>query len=298
MIEELIGAFQLKRDIHMSPDDAASILETVSYLLDKDDTRDTRHLRIPLRLASGDSVGDYLFVPMTVLDVSIALAIDQRQSITPIFSSTMSKSVTICDKSMLVCKIKKDGLKYKDFLTVCLITNGIPNFRARCESIISISDNSFDEITRFTSSKEFKVDIVRLREEGKFHYHKFTIASLNNSVEVSEDNLLGALAKFAAIDGSKISDYALDPVVLEKMIIAVDTKNDQISEMNRYKSGGNKIVNIGCKVVAKPTNLMQSKVVGTVIGKSANIINVKWDAGHIRYDLDNPKTYFLIEFVD
>ena len=298
MIDELIGAFQLKRGIYLSPDDAASMLEAVSYLLDKENVKNDRAKRMPLRLASGDPMGDYVFVAMTVLDVSIALAIDNRPSITPIFGSNFSKIMSLADKSFLICKIKRQDLKLKDFESTCLITKGIPNFRARCESIVASSDHAYAEIKRFCESKEFNVNIILSKDEDLSSYHKFTFASSQGNVVLKEKSLIKALSKFASKSNTNMSHYAVDPSVMEKMIISVDTNEDGISEMKRYKSGGNKIVHIGSKVVAKPTNLMKSKIVGTVIGKSANIINVKWDSGLIKYDLDNPKTYFLIEFVD
>lgn len=298
MIDEVIGAFQLKRGIFISPDDAASMLKSVSYVVDIENVKNNRDLRIPLRLATGDPIGDCFFVAMTVLDVSIALAIDQRPSITPIFASNLSKAVGLSNKDLLICKIKRQDIKCKDFETVCMLTHGIPNFRARCESIIALNDHSLREIDRFVQSKEFDVEIVRLKDEDKSSYHTFTFASQDGEVKVADNTLLGALVKFASISKKNVAEYVLDPSVLEKMTISVDTHKDGVSEMKRYVSGGNKIVHIGSKVVAKPTNLMKSKIVGTVIGKSANVINVKWDSGVMKYDLNNPKTYFLLEFVD
>lgn len=298
MINKTIGAFQSKRGIHISPDSAASMLESVSYVLDQEDIKDGRISRLPLRLALGSPVGDYLFVPMTVLDASIALAIDNRPSITPIFSSNLSRCISFTNKDFLLCKIKKQGLKYEDFITVCMIDGGITNFRARCESVICLSEKSYIEISRFVKNKNFNINVSMSQEENKSSHHSFTFASSLGNVVIEDKTLMGALIKFSSKQENGIDKEWLDPSFLKKMLISVDSNNDGISEMRRYVPGGNKIVNIGSKVVAKPTNLMLSKIVGTVIARSSNIIRVKWASGVIKYNLDNPKTYFLIEFVD
>ena len=46
MIDEVIGAFQLKRGIFISPDDAASMLKSVSYVVDPENVKNNRDLRI------------------------------------------------------------------------------------------------------------------------------------------------------------------------------------------------------------------------------------------------------------
>lgn len=298
MIEELIGAFQSKRSIYVSTNDAASILESVSYYLDSENIKESRFKRIPFLLASGDDVGEHLFVPMTVLDVSISLAIDNRPSVTPIFSSNLSKVSSLVDKNLLICKINRKNLKCKNFETVCLINQGIPNFRARCESIIASNDLNYNEIKRFVDSKSFNIEVVLAKDEDKSMYHKFTFASSDGNKIVFEKNLAKALLKLSSIEKESIKDSMINPEFLNNIVLSVDSNKDELKEMIRYKSGGNKIINVGSKVVAKPTNLMKSKIIGTVVGKSANIINVKWDKKSIKYDLDNPKTYFLLEFVD
>lgn len=298
MIEEIISAFSSKRDINISPDDAASILEAVGNIMDHSHLKDGRIRRLPLRLASGDPVGDYFFVAMTVLDVSVSVAIDNRPSITPIFASSFSKIVGLSEPDLLICKIKKQDLKYKDFVSVCLINNGIPNFRARCEQIVAYSEKSFNEISRFLKSKNFNIEVSLSKDEDKSMYHKFTFANNENVLEIEDTSLLKAMLKMANASNKNITEYGIDPFSVDKMVVSVEPNESGVSEMLRYKSGGNKILHIGSKVVAKPTNLMKSKIVGTVIGKSGSIINVKWDSGNIRYNLDNPKTYFLLEFVD
>jgi hypothetical protein len=298
MIEEIISAFSLKRDINVSPDEAAFIIEAAGNIIDVSHVKDGRLCRLPLRLASGDPVGDYIFVAMTVLDTSISIAIDSRPSITPIFGSTFSKIVGICDPNLLICKIKKQDLNYRDFVSICLIKNGIPNFRARCEEIVAYSESSFNEIKRFLESKNFNINVSLSKDEDKSMYHKFTFANEDGNISIEDSSLFKAMVKMARSLNKSVSSYSVDPFVVDKMVVSVEPNTDGVSEMLRYKSGGNKLLHLGSKVVAKPTNLMKSKIVGTVIGKSGSIINVKWDAGNIKYDLNNPKTYFLLEFVD
>lgn len=298
MIEDIINAFSLKRDIFVSPEDAASMIEAVSLFIDNDHVRDSRLARLPDRLSQGDLVGEYVYVPLTILDVSISLAIDQKLSGYTVMGSTLSKISSLSNTDMLLCKINRKNLVHKDFGTVCLIDRGIPNFRARCEGIVAMNDHPLEEILRFTKSKNFNVEVLAMRDEEKWRYHKFTFASKYGKIELHEKNTLSVLKKYADRVDQDFDALSHDPVKVASALISVDVSKNGLSELLRYMSGGNKIVNIGSKVVAKPTNLMKSKSVGTVVGKSANVINVKWDAGFMKYNLDDPKTYFLIEFVD
>ena len=298
MIEDIISAFNSKRDIFVSPEDAASIMEAVSLFIDNEHIKDNRVARLPERLSQGDLVGEYVYVPLTILDVSVSLAIDQKLSGQTAMGSTLSKISSLSNTDMLLCKINRKDLVHKDFGTVCLLHKGIPNFRARCESIVVMNDHPLEEITRFTKSKEFNVEILIMRDEEKWRYHKFTFAGQNGNINVEEKNVMSALKKYAHQVKEDFESLSHDPLKVAQALISVDVNKEGLSELLRYIAGGNKIVHVGSKVVAKPTNLMKSKSVGTVVGKSANVINVKWDAGFMKYNLDDPKTYFLIEFVD
>lgn len=298
MIEDIINAFSLKRDIFVSPEDAASIIEAVGLFIDNDHIKDNRVARLPERLSQGDLIGEYAYIPLTILDVSISLAIDQKLPGQTIMGSTLSKISSLSNTDMLLCKINRKDLAHKDFGTVCLIHKGIPNFRARCEGIVAMNDHPLEEISRFTKSKNFNVEVLAMRDEEKWRYHKFTFASQNGKIELHEKSMISVLKKYADSIKHDFDVLSHDPVKVASALISVDVNKNGLSELLRYMSGGNKIVNVGSKVVAKPTNLMKSKSIGTVVGKSANVINVKWDAGFMKYNLDDPKTYFLIEFVD
>ena len=86
----------------------------------------------------------------------------------------------------------------------------------------------------------------------------------------------------------KLTDWSLPRVETENIFPASATKVMAIMRIAHSNS----------PVEEKPSNLLKSKCIGTVVGKKQNIIKVQWDAGDVHYDLDNPKTYFLIEFID
>jgi hypothetical protein len=261
MIEDIINAFNLKRDIFVSPDDAASIIEAVSLFIDNNNVRDNRIARLPDLLANGDPMGEYAYVPLSILDVSISLALDQKFYGQTVFGSTLSKISMLSNTDMVLCKINRKDLQQKDFGTVCLIPNGIPNFRARCEGIVVMNDHPLEEMTRFTKSKNFNIEILTMRDEEKWRYHKFTFASQGSNLVYHDKNIMSALKKYASNVKENFDLLSKDPIKIAKSLISVDVSKDGLHELLRYMSGGNKIVHVGSKVVAKPTNLMKSKSV-------------------------------------
>jgi|LauGreDrversion4_2_1035121.scaffolds.fasta_scaffold01102_23 hypothetical protein len=293
MIDSLVASFQQAQDVSISASDASEILELLSFLIKNEEIEGSRINRLPHKLSHGDAIGEHFFVPMTCLDCSISLALDKKSSLSGMLAMNMSRCFRLSKDNLVICKIKKDGLKYKNFKSLAVIENGIPNFRARCVSVSCKNDNTYHEIDRFIKNRNFNIEINRYREEDLSSVHKFSFATYDKQIEVDAANLGSALKKIG-----KFYENGLNPIKIAESLLSVSVDDGDFSKMMRYVKGGNKEVHIGSKVVAKPSNMLKSKCVGTVIGKRQNIIKVQWDAGSMHYDLDNPKTYFLIEFVD
>jgi len=293
MIDSLVSSFQQSQDVSISSSDASEILELLSFFIKNEEIEGSRINRLPHKLSHGDTIGEHFFVPMTCLDCSISLTLDKKSSLSGILAMNMSRCFKLSKDNLIICKIKKDGLKYKNFKSLAIIEGGIPNFRARCVSISCKDPSSYKEIERFVKNKNFNIDINRYREEDLASAHKFSFVIDNKELEVNASSLFSAFNKI-----SSSSDIISNPVKIAESLLSVSVDDQNLSKMMRYVKGGNKEVHVGSKVVAKPSNLLKSKCIGTVIGKKQNIIKVQWDAGSMHYDLDNPKTYFLIEFVD
>ena len=297
MIQNIISAFQQVQDVSLSESDAVDILDSLRFFVKKEEIDGERINRLPHRLSSGDQIGDYFFIPITLLDCSISLTLDKKSSTSGILATNMSRCLGLSKDNLVICKIEKNGLKYKNYKTIAMIEGGIPNFRARCVSISCKREESYLEIDRFVKARNFNIEINRYREEDLSSVHKFSFNIDGENLEIYGGNLGSALKKIKS-DFINFESACQDPIKTASSLISVDMKDDDISKLIRYVKGGNKNVNVGSKVVAKPSNLLKSKCIGTVIGKRQNIIKVQWDAGSMHYDLDNPKTYFLIEFID
>lgn len=297
MIQDIISAFQQAQDISLSESDAVDILDSLRFIVKKEEVEGARIHRLPHRLSHGDGIGDYFFVPMTLLDCSISLTLDKKSSMSGVLAMNMSRCFNLSKDNLVICKIEKNGLNYRNYKTLAMIEGGISNFRARCVSISCKADKSYAEIERFIKNRNFNIEINRYREEDLSSVHKFSFKVNGKDIEVYGKNLGSVLKKIE--DNQMSFELACqDPVKTASSLISVGVKDENISKLIRYVKGGNKNVNVGSKVVAKPSNLLKSKCIGTVVGKRQNIIKVQWDAGDVHYDLDNPKTYFLIEFID
>lgn len=297
MIEDIVSAFQSKQDVFLTREKASDILHALKFIIDEDEVRDGRVSRIPFRLASGDAIGDYFFIALSPLDCSISLALDDRSSMSYTLAMNMARIFKLTKKNLLICKIKKDNLNYENYKSIALISDGIPNFRARCVSIIARQESEYKEIKRFVNTRNFNIEVHRYRDEDFSSAHKFSFSIEGESIVVESSNIQYAIKGLNKYS-SKSLDIGIDPVKMANSLISVDIKDEDHSIMRRYFRGGNKDVNVGSKVVAKPTNFLKSKCIGTVVGKDRNIIKVQWDSGDVFYNLDNPKTYFLIEIID
>lgn len=297
MIDEIVSSFQTHQDIFLSPDKALELVNSLSFIINEEELKDGRVKRLPYKISSGDAIGDYLFIALTPLDCSISLALDFRSSMSPIIAMNMSRMFSLSKDSLVICKIDKKQISYDDFKTVALINGGIPGFRSKCVSISCKNSSSYDELKRFTKNRGYGIDISMYSKQDLDKVHKFSFNINGKNITKEGASIHSVLKKIADSDDVDI-DIFENPINLAKSLVSVDFNDGNFSKMRKYTPGGNKNVNVGSKVVAKPSNMLRSKCVGTIIGKKRNLIKVKWDVGSFFYDLNNPKTYFLIEIID
>ena len=297
MIDEIVSSFQSHQDIFLSPNKAFDLINSLSFIINEEELKDGRVKRIPYKISSGDAIGEYFFIALTPLDCSISLALDCRSSMSPIIAMNMSRMFSLSKDSLVICKINKKDISYEDLKTVALINGGIPGFRSKCMSISCKNENSYKELSRFVENRGYGVDINMYNKQDLDKVHKFSFNINGKNIVKDGSSIYSVIKKIANTE--KIEEkFFENPVSLAKSLISVDSLDGNFSKIRKYVSGGNKNANLGSKVVAKPSNLLRSKCIGTIVGKKRNIIKVKWDVGSFFYDLNNPKTYFLIEIID
>lgn len=297
MIDEIVSSFQVHQDIFLSPNKAFDLINSLSFIINEEELKDGRTSRIPYKVASGDAIGDYFFVALTPLDCSVSLALDCRSSMSPLIAMNMSRMFSLSKDDLVICKIDKKDISYDNFKTVALINGGIPGFRSKCISMSCKNENSYQELNRFIKNRGYNVEVNIYKKQDLDKVHKFSFNINGKNIIKDGSSIYSVIKKIAKTDGVD-NDFFDNPISLAKSLISVSSLDGDFSKIRKYISGGNKNVNVGSKVVAKPSNLLRSKCVGTIVGKKRNIIKVKWDVGSFFYDLNNPKTYFLIEIID